>query len=57
MIHPYAQVISKYRRSDPVDKYSPCFGVNAAPSQARGVLRVGDKVTVKTLNSWVRQER
>lgn len=53
---PY-KLISKFRRSDPVDKFSPCFGVNCVPSRERGVVRVGDKVRVKKLNDWVRQER
>lgn len=53
---PY-KVTSKYRRSDPVSKYDPCFGVNAVPTQARGRLAVGDSVRIMTANSWVRQER
>ncbi|KAL7412328.1 hypothetical protein BDY24DRAFT_103152 [Mrakia frigida] len=53
---PY-KVLSKYRRIDPVDKFSPCFGVNAAPMSSRGILRVGDKVRVVKKNEWIRSEK
>ncbi|KAG8783948.1 hypothetical protein FRC15_004250 [Serendipita sp. 397] len=41
---PY-KVLAKYRRVDPLNPYTPCFGVNAVPKES-GIYRVGDTITV-----------
>ncbi|KZT54258.1 hypothetical protein CALCODRAFT_19059 [Calocera cornea HHB12733] len=42
------KVISKYRRIDLRDKYSPCVGVNAVSLLDEFPISVGDKVTITT---------
>ncbi|CDZ97865.1 Molybdenum cofactor sulfurase [Phaffia rhodozyma] len=52
---PY-KTMTRYRRVDPRQKYNPCFGINVVPTVGKGVLKVGDKVKVKSLNNWPRVE-
>ncbi|KAI5451183.1 hypothetical protein NCC49_002059 [Naganishia albida] len=48
---PY-KILAKYRRVDPAQKFTPIFGVNAVPQQARAVVCVGDRVRVRGTNEW-----
>ncbi|KAH8925782.1 hypothetical protein BT69DRAFT_1279381 [Atractiella rhizophila] len=58
---PY-KIISSYRRVDPADKYSPCFGINTIPKSSAGVVQVGDTVKVvargqrRDGGGWIRPE-
>ncbi|KAG8793716.1 hypothetical protein FRC17_008406, partial [Serendipita sp. 399] len=41
---PY-KVLAKYRRIDPANPYTPCFGVNAVPKES-GIYKVGDTIKI-----------
>lgn len=46
------EVASPDLRSRMQQKFTPIFGVNAVPQQARAVVCVGDRVRVRGTNEW-----